>query len=128
MNDELYREADDHFDVAMEWMEQGSYEKAEESLKNAIRCNPNFIYAYVTLAEVYGRLKKYHDAVRILKEGRSRDPNFDRLNYLMAKYACRAGDYRNALTFIDRAIELNPSEFNEAARIIILRAFSERDR
>ncbi len=128
MNDELYREADDHYDMAMEWIEQGIYEKAEDSLKNAIRCNPNFIYAYITLAEVYGRRKKYHDAVKILKEGRHRDPDFDRLSYLMAKYAYRAGDYRNALTFIDRAIEQNPSEFNETAKMIILRAFGERDR
>jgi tetratricopeptide (TPR) repeat protein len=98
-------EAEDLFDMAVEWMRSGNLEKAEEQLRRVIELNKNFIYAYVTLARAYGRGKKFSDAVHTLKHALRLDPEFDRLNYLMAKYAWRGGDVRGALAALDRAIE-----------------------
>ncbi len=109
-------EAEDLFDMAVEWLRRGNLEKAEEQLRRVIELNRNFIYAYMTLARVYGRARRYSDAVHALKRASRVDPDFDRLNFLMAKYAWRGGDVRGALAALDRAIELSDNPLYPAAR------------
>ncbi len=54
------------------------------------------------------------------------DPAFDRLHYLMAKYAYKNGDYKNAHIAIGKAIEMDPKELYEEARGIIEAGYHRR--
>jgi tetratricopeptide (TPR) repeat protein len=101
-------EAEDFFDMGEAWLKIKNYEKAEECLKKSIEMNPNFIYAYILLAETSGKEKKFGDAYHILKRASRLDPEFDRLYYLMAKFALRSGDTVKFRRSIEKAIEMNP--------------------
>ncbi len=119
-------EADDCYDMAVEWIRQGNFEKAVHYFIRAIELNEYFIYAYIALARVYATQKKFTDAVHILKKATRFDPAFDRLHYLMAKYAYKNGDYKNALICIDRAIGMDGKELYEQARGIIETQYRRR--
>ncbi|MBN2160879.1 MAG: tetratricopeptide repeat protein [Spirochaetes bacterium] len=119
-------EADDCYDMAVEWMKQGNPDKAADCLNRAIDLNPNFIYAYVMLARACASKKKYSDAVHVLKRASRVDPAFDRLQFLMAKYAYKNGDFKSALKFIDRAIEIDAKELYLLAREVILEMYHRR--
>jgi len=106
---EQYIEADDYYDMALAWFENNDLEKAEECLKHVIELNPHFIYAYITLAEIYDRKEMYGDAIRTLRHGRHFDKTFDRLYYLMSYYSIKNKEIKNALSYIDKALELQPS-------------------
>ena len=103
-----YLESEDFYEMALQWIEQNNLEKAESCLKRTLELNENFIYAHITLAEVYGKLGTLHDAIRVLKKAFSIDSEFDRLPYLIALYANEAGDTIASLKYIARAIALNP--------------------
>jgi len=103
-----YRESEDKFEMGCQWIDQNNLEKAEDCLKRSIELNENFIYAYITLAEVYGKQNRWHDGISLLKKASGTDPYFDRLPYMIARFALEAGDFISALRFIGRAIELNP--------------------
>jgi tetratricopeptide (TPR) repeat protein len=115
-----YIEADDCYDMAVAWIRNGNIEKCLERLNRAIELNPCFIYAYIALARVHARQKKYADAVHALKRASRIDPNFDRLFYLMAKYAYKNGDLKNALIYIDRALSLDRNALYELARDFVM--------
>lgn len=119
-------EADDCYDMAVEWIRLGEYDKAVDYFNRTIELNQYFIYAYIALARAYATQKKYGDAVHILKKATRMDPAFDRLHYLMAKYAYKNGDYKSALICIDRAIEMEDRELYEEAREIILSMYHQR--
>ncbi len=112
-------ESDDSFDMAVEWMRHGNLEKAVRFLNRSIELNPNFTYAYIVLARALASQKRFSDAVHALKRASRMDPRFPRLNYLMAKYAYKNGDYKGALAHIDRAIDLDAEELYILAREII---------
>ena len=105
-----YQESEDYYDMACEWINQNNFEKAETCLKHALGMNKNFIYAYITLSEVYEKQKKYQEAVHILREAFKIDTTFDELPYRIAKSCLLARDIKNAMKFIQKAIDLNPSQ------------------
>jgi tetratricopeptide (TPR) repeat protein len=115
-------ESEDLYDMAIEWIKNIDYDRAIDCLKRAINLNPNFIHAYITLAEVLAKQKKYSDAVHILKRASKVDPKFDRLNYLMARYAYKGGDYPTALKYITMAIEKSPQPLYMKSQKVIERA------
>jgi tetratricopeptide (TPR) repeat protein len=112
-------EADDSYDMAVEWMRNGNIDKAIASFKHAIELNPRFTYAYIMLARAHASKKNYTDAVHVLKKATRVDPDFDRLPYLMAKYSYKNGDYKNAMLFIDKALEIDEKELYLLAKEVI---------
>src|SRR4030042_1665200 len=112
-------EADDCYDMAVEWARHGNSEKAVHCLERAIDLNGNFMYAYIALARIFAAQKKFSDAVHILKKATRIDPAFDRLHFLMAKYAYKNGDYKSAMICINKAIEIDDKELYLLAREII---------
>ncbi len=119
-------EADDCYDMAVEWIRHGNFDKAVHYFTRAIELNRYFIYAYIALARTYATQKKYTDAIHVLKKATRMDPAFYRLHYLMAKYAYKNGDFKNALIAIGRAIDMDPKELYEEARGIIESAYHRR--
>lgn len=120
-----YIESEDNYEMAVEWIREGQYGKAVDCLKKSIALNPNFIYAYVTLAEAHAKLNGYSEAFHILKKASKVDPDFDRLNYLMARYAFKEGNYPASLKSIDRAIEISPLPLYLKSRKVILKAIDK---
>lgn len=128
MHDYEYIEAEDYYDMGVAWMEQNDLERAEECLRHAIECNPGYSYAYIDLASVLARRFDYHGAIHVLKEATYHDRTFDRLYYLMAKYAFKEGDYRNSLKHIERAIAIDPKELYLRVKKIIMKRYKNRRR
>jgi tetratricopeptide (TPR) repeat protein len=114
-----YIEADDCYDMAVEWMRNGNIDKAVSYLNRTIELNPLFTYAYIMLARAHAARKNFTEAVHVLKKGFRLDPEFDRLPFLMARYAYKNGDYKNALLFINKALEIDEKELYLLAREII---------
>jgi len=114
--------ADDFYEMALEWINSRNHEKAVVCLEKAIELNPNFIYAYITLAETLGKDKNYVKAFQTLKKASKRDPHFDHLHYLAAKYAYKSGDYIAALKYVDIAISINPAPLYIKGKDVIIRA------
>jgi len=112
-------ESEDLYDMAMQWAAQGFTDKAIGLIKQSIELNPNFIGAYIDLAKLYAKKRHYNDAFHVLKKASKIDTKFHRLNYLMAKYAYKNGDYIAAKKYIERAIELSPEKLYVAAQKII---------
>lgn len=114
MTDEDYKRSDDLYEMAEAWINTKDFEKAIPMLQEVININPNFIYAYITLSEAYKGKKDYQQALIILKKAAAKDPEFDQLYYLMALIMIDIGDLKDAITYLDQAIKLNPSdEYND---------------
>ncbi|HOJ29327.1 MAG TPA: hypothetical protein PL059_09665 [Spirochaetota bacterium] len=112
-------ESEDLYEMALQWASQGFYDKAIELVKQSIELNPNFIGAYIDLAHYYAKKHRYNDAFHVLKKASKIDMCFHRLNYLMAKYAYKNGDYIAASKYIDRAIELSAEKLYIKAKAVI---------
>jgi tetratricopeptide (TPR) repeat protein len=110
MKNSSYIESEDMYEMGLAWIDLKEYEKAEECIERAVSLNPGLIYAYIDLAALSALKENFHRAIQILKKGTRIDPGFHRLHFLMAEYAGRAEDYRTALTYIDRALELERSD------------------
>lgn len=115
-------ESEDVFEMAIGWIGGRDFEKAIECLERSIALNPNFVYAYVTLASVHARTGSYSRAIEVLLKALRVDPDFERLNWLIAKYAYRRGDYPLALKHINAAIQRNSSPLYLRGREIIRNA------
>lgn len=128
MDDYRYVESDDCYDMACQWLLNRNREKGEEYLLRALELNPCFIHAYIVLAGLYSRQGRFKDAVHTLKKATRHDPGFDRLHFLMAKYACKNGDYENARLFISRAMDIDPKELYSLYRDAIEEKYRARRR
>ena len=123
-----YIESDDCYDMAVEWLRHGNFEKAVEYFNRAIDLNPNFIYAYISLARAYATKGKFTESILALKRASRIDTVFDRLPYLMARYAYKNGDFKGALAFILRAIELDEKPLYVMARELFEESYRSRPR
>ncbi len=121
-------EAEDYYDMGCEWIKQRNYEKAEECFFHVIALNPRFIYAYISLAEVYARAHDLNEAIRCLRKAVKFDPRFDRVYYCIAKYSFMNEEYKTALTNIEQALDLNPTEDYESMKEVIEEYYLRRRR
>ncbi len=125
MDDSRYIESEDYYDMACEWLRHRDFEKAESCLRIVIDHNPKFIYAYIDLANIYAMKMNFHDAIAVLRKAIKFDPEFDRLYYLISKYAFKNADYKRALKSVDRALEIKPTILYEKAKGIIEKKFHD---
>jgi len=114
-------ESEDLYEMAIQWAIHGFTDKAIGLIKQSIELNPNFIGAYIDLAKLYAKKRQYNDAFHILKKASKIDTKYHRLNYLMAKYAFKNGDYIAAKKYIERAINLSPEKLYIAAQKVIIK-------
>ena len=86
----------------------GQYEEAIASLKEALARNPDWIVAYLHLAQVYQNLGQYKEAIASLKEALARDPDLKwayfalGINYLKAWEITQSQDP----LILDRALSI----------------------
>lgn len=123
METEKYVEAEDYYEMAHSWIENGDKEKAMDCLKHVLDLNPKFIYAYIDIADILAKKGNYHEAQKTLKNAIHYDRDFHSLHYLMAKYAYREKDYSKALRFIDSAIDISDEYLYSRVKRVIEKKF-----
>src|SRR5215471_10799194 len=64
----------DYFNHGVDLENQGKYQEALGEFQNAIAANPDLREAYLEIASIYGRLKRYDDQVQFCKQALERFP------------------------------------------------------
>ncbi|HOE05522.1 MAG TPA: OmpA family protein [Bacteroidales bacterium] len=90
------------FEMAVELANNRNKKEAVELLNKAINTDPNFVEAYVLLAEIYMSRAQIEEALDCLDKVVSIDAYYDMAYYLrLAEYKYRAGRYTEAKENID---------------------------
>lgn len=106
------------------WNYLPDYPRAEQQFREAIRRDPNQQSLYIKAADFYSYAyrEKEHLAGDILREGLGAIPgNVDLIKALGAVYE-RRGEYRSAIEWWERALELQPNDSAIQEKINELRA------
>jgi arylsulfatase A-like enzyme/Flp pilus assembly protein TadD len=80
----------------------GDAEKAEEGYLQSIRMNPEFGSAYGKLGDLYGRLHRYDDGVKIYSEGIRKAPGETHLKIQLAAILIALNRFDEALSILTR--------------------------
>lgn len=91
------------------FMDISQWEKAEASLKEAIRIDSKAVLALTSLGEVYRREKKYQEAQKILADALKLDNNSWEGNFTLGRVYWELKDVPNAGRYVARSIELLPN-------------------
>ncbi len=102
------------------YMDLGSWDKAEETLKTVIQIDPNAGNGYFALGEVYRREKKYDDAEKVLAEGLAIEARSAQAHFTLARvYWERASNMKDESQWrapleksyqeVKQAIDLDPN-------------------
>jgi predicted CXXCH cytochrome family protein len=88
--------------------QRGDVGRAEEDLKAAITLDPEFVPAYVNLADIYRARGQDADAIRILRDGLARSPKSAALHHALGLALVRAKRSDQALQELAQATKLDP--------------------
>jgi tetratricopeptide (TPR) repeat protein len=109
-SDTFDKEANEHFKIAMKYMEQKKYDEAVVQLKWALRINPNNLQAHLALGRLYEESGQYELAISELRESA-------RLHVRYADSQAEIGwcyyslkRYADAINPLVEAIRVAPSE------------------
>lgn len=104
-----------------EWMPEFylAYMEAKENPEEAERKFSQLLARVDTSAELYVQVgffffeqRKFKPALDIFKDGAARFPNDFRLNYLTGNTYYSLGQNRDALPYLEKALDVNPSDLN----------------
>ena len=84
------------------------WQKAYDSLQNAIRINPGAIEVYRLLATYYIIMGKIDKAVKIMEEAVRLDPLSPPINHYLGNVYMFAGRYNDAIRQADNVLEIHP--------------------
>lgn len=93
---EQFENAEDYFEMASAWKDEGDYEKAEKYYHYAIENNRYFTYAYIELAELYEETGRLKQSIKVIEDAQDKDPKFKGLPLLKAEYNFKMGRYADA--------------------------------
>ena len=99
-----------HHNIGVLSISLGRYADAEAELKEALRLDPGFVPAAVTLADLYRGLGRDPEAEPLLRAMISRQPTAAAAHYSLALWLIRARRHDAALAELKQAAELEPSE------------------
>jgi predicted O-linked N-acetylglucosamine transferase (SPINDLY family) len=101
-------EALQSFNLAQSFKTAGDYKAACDSLKTAVKCNPDFFEARVNLSETCRYLGDYADAIHHLVYALKLKPDFHQgLNALGVLYQ-KTGDAKAAISSFKKAVDCKP--------------------
>lgn len=99
------------------YIDKNSYSQAREAYNDLIRANPGYVLAYEGLARLLFTQGRYAEAVSLLLDCASKNPDKERSFSLLAEAYMKAGDSTNALKAINRSLEINLNQ-QEAYELI----------
>lgn len=100
--DKVNKKAVESYNKALEKAQDGKYNEAIESLKEAIQRDAGYVDAYLSLAGVYGQLKNYEQSIIYYEKGFVLDTNYTssyRLPYSIN--LAGMGKFNEALTAVN---------------------------
>ncbi|MCX7877589.1 MAG: tetratricopeptide repeat protein [Ignavibacteria bacterium] len=107
-------------------------EKSEKIFKELLQKNDTSAELYVQVGFYYYEQNRFQQAVEIFSEGADRFRNDFRLNYLTGNTFYRSGRNREALPYLERAMEISPSDLNVLSNLGLvyddLKMYDECDR
>ncbi|HTO45907.1 MAG TPA: tetratricopeptide repeat protein, partial [Burkholderiales bacterium] len=87
---------------------QGHYEQAEQEYRAAMRIEPQFVPAYVNLADMYRSRSREADTEKVLREGLRQVPGNAELHHALGLALARQKRLPEALVELRRAAVLAP--------------------
>lgn len=113
--DKVNRKARALFEQAYTLSKEGDYEKSIQALQDAVKIEPGFLDAWLSIAGVYGEMKNYTKAIEYYEKARSMDSAWF-LDYNLPYSISLAGigEFQKALEAIDKFLS-NPA-INESSR------------
>lgn len=105
--DKVNKKASTVFNLAYSNAQNGNLEHAKKLLKEAIRMDPRFVDAYLSLAGVSGEMKQYEEAASAFEQAFGLDSVYSR-HYLLP-YSINlagAGKFHEALRAVERFLEI----------------------
>ncbi|SMC96500.1 OmpA family protein [Pedobacter africanus] len=115
------KKAQGSFDKAQEYLKSNDFEQAAALLEEAVKADPSFQFAFIQLADLSRRLKRYERAkasyMSAIALGGNPDP---RMYYGFAEVGINTGDYTSALKnityFIQNYKGTDPDFLNRAKK------------
>lgn len=95
------------YEEAIEYLRDGNYEQAIPVLQKAIDTDTNYVDAILSLAGVYGQLKKYQQSINTYNWAQRKDTNYFKPYYLSysLNYA-GLGKFEEALTAVNNFLSI----------------------
>ena len=87
-------------------------QSSEQKFKELLSRVDTSAELYVQVGFYYYEQNKFNPAVDIFKTGASKFPEDYRLNYLAGNSYYRLGDNRSALPYLEKALQISPSDLN----------------
>ena len=109
-NDELYFETEEYEDIIIYYLEMGDISFAEMATNYALKLHPNSLELKIKKFEVLLELENYTQAKELMQE--LQEASMESTDFLVccAKYYSNLGNPRRAITFCERALELEEEE------------------
>jgi outer membrane protein OmpA-like peptidoglycan-associated protein/tetratricopeptide (TPR) repeat protein len=114
-NQKISKKALDLYNKALQQAQDEHFLEGIQTLQEAIKVQPNYIDAYLSMAGMYGELKNYQGAIDNYEKARSLDSNyFKDYNITYSINLAGKGEFQKALDAIE--IFLNIPNLNETSR------------
>jgi tetratricopeptide (TPR) repeat protein len=100
----------DYFNHGVDLENQGKFQEALGEFQNAITSNPSLRDAYLEIASIYGRLKRYDDQIQLCKQAMERFPgqgSHQCLGQIAAALGLK-GKYGEAIEILKLVIQIKP--------------------
>lgn len=105
--DKVNHKASAIFNKAYEKAQNGEYQNAIQLLENALQSDPKFVDAYLSLAGVYGQMKKYPEAVTAFEKAYQLDSVYAK--YYLLPYSINlagSGRFEDALQAVNKFLAI----------------------
>ncbi len=97
-----------HCQLAALVLKEGQYDEAEQSLRKALKIEPDHIESLLSLSNLYRRKYEFLKGLEILQELKSLAPENIKVQFLEARYAIDRMDFDKAKAIFQRLLEKDP--------------------
>jgi outer membrane protein OmpA-like peptidoglycan-associated protein/tetratricopeptide (TPR) repeat protein len=107
------KKAEKLFGEALQAFTRMDYKQSFDLLKRATNEDPNFIDAWMLVADIREQNDQYKDALQLYQKVIGINPTFQLPYYKLAKTALEYGEYDTATVYINKYIELNGNQIDK---------------
>lgn len=87
---------------------RGEFNEAKKHLRRAIKYDPIFNQAYISLANVYASLGEFKQAEEYLRKAVQVEPSYPDLRYQLGNHLLQCGKYVEAKEQLEKALSIKP--------------------
>jgi tetratricopeptide (TPR) repeat protein len=102
-------------------MSKGDLASAQQDLESAVKVDPNYGYAYISLSVIYNHQSRFDDAMRVSQRGLTLAPKSWQGYFEMAKASVGKGMYEKGLQLAAQAQRLSGNSF---AAVHLIKAYA----